>query len=334
MTKLFPALSALALLLAARPLSAARPPPVRENPPAAGEKPKPRPTTVDLSLFVVPWGMHYTRAAWGMSLGFRAPLVKKPGILWDSTNVAFGVRDIYGYVNNSATLWAEITPIALFKLRGEASYDYFIKAPFNGGMRVLTPHGHDLLAAGKLQEGSKDAIDWVHDEGLDNRANFTAPIYSGGWRFRVLPTLQGKVGNVAFQYNFMADWNFYSAPGATKESVYHDNFSFTLRKLHDFDHAHELVVAYGVPVKAPGEMLFGVSSRYHRVLGTGLDQLAVNALFFLRFPRKFWGERMSPFAGGNVGTNLIDPMWRYAFSWILVVGADFNLYKSKTTDAR
>jgi len=343
MKKLLQAISASALLFAfASPAFAAvgdklnRPIPTPSEPKAgaAAEKPKPRPTTVDLSLFVVPWGMHYTRAGWGVSLGVRAPLVNKAGVLWETTNVAFGVRDAYGYVNNSAGIWGEITPIAIFKLRAEASFDYFIKAPFNGGMRILTQHGRDLLAQGKLEEDSREQIDWVHTGGFDNRTNFMAPIYSGGYRFRVLPTLQGKLGNVAFQYNFTADWNLYSAPGATSDAIYHDSFTFTLRKLHDFSHAHELLVAYNVPVKAPGEMLFGVSTRYHKVVGTGLDQLSLNALFFLRFPRKFWGDRLSPFAGGNIGTHLIDPMWQYAFSWILVLGADINLYKSKTEEPR
>jgi hypothetical protein len=333
MTKLLIGLSALSLLLATSPPDAAQVP--KPKPETTNDtKPKPRATTIDLTLFVVPWGMHYTRAAWGTSLAFRAPLVKKPGVLWDSTNIAFGVRDVYGYVNNTAGIWAEITPIAVFKVQVQASYDYFIKAPFNGGMRVLTQHGRDLLAAGQMQEGSSQALDWSKDEGLDNRANFLPPVYTGGLRFRVMPTLQGKLGNVAFQYNFTADWNRYSAPGASKDDVFHDNFTFTLRKLHDFDHMHELVVAYSVPVAAPGEMLFGLTGQYRKALGTGLDRLSVNALFFLRYPRKIFGGRMSPFVGGNVGTNLIDPMWRYAFSWILVVGGDFNLYTDGTKAAR
>jgi len=296
-------------------------------------KPNERPSTADLNLFWVPWGMHYTRAAWGMQLGYKIPLVQKPGVLWETTYFAAGVRDVYGYVNNSSQVWAELVPIAVFKVRAEGAYDVFIPPPFNGGMRLLTANGTSLLEQGKLQNGSKDQIDWVHDESLGNRAIFQAPITSGGFRFRLMPTLQGKLGPISFQYNFTADWNWYHAPLAPSDAIYQDNFTFTLRRLHDFDHAHELLVAYNFPVKAPAEVLVGVSARYHKTLGTGLDQLSLNSLFFLRWPKKFWGERMSPFAGGNVGTHLIDPMWRYAFSWILVVGADFNLYKSKVADA-
>lgn len=295
------------------------------------EPPKPRPTTADLSLFWVPWGMHYTRAAVGAGLAYKTPLIRKPGILWDTTNVVVGVRNLYGFVNNTLTGYVEVTPIAVFKLNVQAAYDVFIVNPFNGGLRTLTPAGAERLKNGDIKRESPTSVDWVTEKGgLDNFNNFRAPIGAGGMRLRVLPTLQGKVANIAVQYNFGADWNFYSTPGLDKDTVYHDTFTFTLRKLHDFSHAHELVVAYSAPMKAPGELLVGVTTRYYHVMGTGLDQLTMNALLFARYPKKIWGERVSPFAAANVGTNLIDPMWQYAFAWLLVVGADFNLYTSKT----
>jgi len=294
---------------------------------------EPRPTSLDLGVFYVPWGMHYTRSAIGTTLGYKIPLVQKKGILWDSTNITVGVRDVYGFVNNTVGPFVDITPIAFFRLQVQGAYDYFIKEPFNGGLRVMTPLGRERLAAGQIRRGSRAAVDWVNqndDEGMDNPAHFLAPINHGGLRLRVLPTLQGKVGNIAFQYNFTADWNHYTAPGADADDVYHDNFTFTLRKLQDFSHAHEILVAYAAPVPKPGELLLGLSGRYQRVLGTGLEQLTLHAVAFGRWPKKFLSNRMSPFAIAQVGTNLIDPMWQYAFSWILVIGADFNLYKSKT----
>jgi hypothetical protein len=127
----------------------------------------------------------------------------------------------------------------------------------------------------------------------------------------------------------MADFNLYSAPGASYKSVFHDTFTFTLRKLHDVSQTHELLVAYSVPTKAPGELLLGVSARYNRVFGTGLDQLSLVGVAFARLPRKIIREKVSPFAAVQAGTLLIDPMWQYAFSWVTVVGADINLHKSK-----
>ena len=298
---------------------------------AKADPPKPRPTTVDLSLFWVPWGMHYTRAALGASLAYKTPLVRKPGILWDTTNVSAGVRNLYGFVNNSLTAFVEITPIAVFKLNVQAAYDVLIVNPFNGGLRTLTPAGAQRLKDGDIERESATSIDWVTEKGgLDNFSNFRTPIGANGMRLRVLPTLQGKVGPIAVQYNFGADWNLYSTPGLGNDTIYHDTFTFTLRKLHDFSHAHELVVAYNAPIKAPGELLLGVTTRYQHVVGTGLSQLTMNALLFARYPKKIWGNRVSPFAAANVGTNLIDPMWQYAFSWVLVLGADFNLYTSKS----
>ena len=289
----------------------------------------PRQASADLSLFWVPWGMHYTRAAWGASMAYKVPLVKKNGVLWESTNVTVGVRDLYGYVNNTFGPFVEITPIAVFKLRVEAAYDYFIYSPFNGGLRVLTPLGHERLAAGQVERGNTSALDWSADAGVNDTANFKAPINIGGARLRIMPTLQGKVGSVVFQYNFMADFNSYHAPGATYKSVFHDTFTFTLRKLQDVSQTHELVLGYAMPMRAPGELTIGVSGRYNRVFGTGLDQLSLVGLVFARLPWKMIRGKVSPFAAVQAGTLLIDPMWQYAFSWVTVVGADFNLHKSK-----
>lgn len=297
--------------------------------PAPAEEPKPRQSTLDLSLVWVPWGMHYTRSAWGATATYRTPLVKKNGVLWDSTNIAVGVRDLYGYVNNTFGPFVEITPIAFFKFRVEAAYDYFIYSPFNGGLRVLTPLGHQRLQGGQVERGNPNAVDWSGDEGVNNTSNFISPVNVGGTRLRVMPTLQGKAGPIVFQYNFMADFNFYHAPGASYNSVFHDTFTFTLRKLQDASQTHELLVAYSVPTKAPGELLLGVSARYNRVFGTGLDQLSLVGVAFARLPRRIMHDKVSPFAALQAGTLLIDPMWQHAFSWVTVVGADINLHKSK-----
>ncbi len=291
--------------------------------------PPARQSTVNASLVFVQWGMHYTRSAWGATVDYKVPLVKKNGILWDSTNITIGVRDFYGYVNNTFGPFVEITPIAFFKFRMEAAYDYFIYSPFNGGLRMLTALGHDRLVAGQVERGNKSAIDWSGDDGVNNTGNFQSPINIGGTRLRVMPTLQGQVGPIVFQYNFMADFNFYHAPGASYNDVYHDSFTFTLRKLHDVSQTHELLLAYSAPIAKPGELLLGVSGRYNRVSGTGLDQLSLMGVVFGRWPRKIFKEKVSPFAAIQAGTLLIDPMWQYAFSWVTVVGADITLQKSK-----
>ena len=295
----------------------------------AAPPPAPRQSTVDLSLVWVPWGMHYTRSGWGASVAYKVPLVKKNGVLWDSTNITIGVRDFYGYVNNTFGPYIEITPIAFFKFRMEAGYDYFIYSPFNGGLRTLTALGHERLAAGQVERGNTSAVDWSGDDGVNNTGNFQSPINIGGTRLRVMPTLQGKVGPVVFQYNFTADFNFYHAPGANYNDVFHDTFTFTLRKLQDISQTHELFLAYSAPVSAPGELLLGISGRYNRVSGTGLDQFSLMGVVFGRLPRKIFKQKVSPFAAVQAGTLLIDPMWQYAFSWVTVVGADITLHKSK-----
>lgn len=300
-----------------------------DQPVAALAPSPPRQSSLDLSLVWVPWGMHYTRSAWGATIAYKEPLVRKNGVLWDSTNITVGFRDLYGYVNNTFGPFIEITPIAFFKFRVEGAYDYFIYAPFNGGLRVLTPLGHQRLAAGQVERGNTNAVDWSGDDGVNNDDNYKPTINIGGGRLRIMPTLQGKAGPIVFQYNFMADFNFYRAPGASYNDVFHDTFTFTLRKLHDVSQTHELVVGYAFPIRSPGELLLGVSARYNRVMGTGLDQLSLVALAFGRLPRRFLRDKVSPFAAVQAGTLLIDPMWQYAFSWVTVVGADITLHKSK-----
>jgi hypothetical protein len=295
-------------------------------PPAKEEPPKPRVSTASLNFFWVPYGMNYIRAGFGIGATYKAPLVQRRGILWDTTNVTVGVRNQYGFVNNTAGAFVEVTPIAFFKLNVYAGYDRLITGSFKGGLRVLTPLGRQRLAEGRVERGNLDAVDWSDNAtGKDNRAIFSAPSSADGLRLRVAPTLQGRVGPVGIQYNFVADWNFYRAEGRSADDIYHDSFTFTLRKLRDRGFSHEGVVAVTVP-GIPDEILAGVNARYAHVPSTELDSLYVGALFFIRPRWRFVGERLSLFASAQVGTNLIDPMYQYAVSWVLAAGVDFTLF--------
>jgi hypothetical protein len=306
---------------------AATPPPTpKPGPPANDDPPKPRVPTANVSFVWVPWGMNYIRAAIGLTATYKAPLVQRQGILWDTTNVTVGVRNFFGFVNNTAGAFVEVTPIAFFKLHVYAGYDRLFIGSFNGGMRVLTPAGRQRLAEGRVERGNLDAVDWSdNDVARNNRLIFEAPHGADGMRLRIIPTLQGKVGPVGIQYNFMADFNFYRAEGDGPDDIYHDTFTFTLRKLRDKGFQHELNVALTVP-NIPDEIIAGLTGRYYHVPSTELHNLFAGALFFVRPRWRLAGERISFFGGGQVGTNLIDPMYQYAFSWVSFVGVDCKLF--------
>lgn len=295
-------------------------------PPPKEEPPKPRVPTAGLNFVWVPYGMNYVRAAIALGATYKVPLVQRPGILWETTNVTFGVRNQFAFVNNTAGAYVEVTPIAFFKLQVYAGYDILFPGYFNGGFRVLTPLARQRLAEGRIERGNLDALDWSDTNAAkDNRAIFEQPAFGDGMRLRVLPTLQGKVGPVGIQYNFTADWNFYRTAGRKPDDLFNDTFTMTIKKLHDLGFGHELNVVYTVP-GIPDEVLLGVTGRYYHVPSTHLDSLAVAGLFFVRPRWRLADNRLSFFGAGQVGTNLIDPMYQYAFSWVLAVGADFQLF--------
>jgi hypothetical protein len=321
------ALSFLAVSSAA--LAVEKPPATPQSPAApetAGAPPgptdvRPRAPSAELGFVLVAWGMAYTRSALGLNARYEAPLVGRPGVLWNTTNVAFGVRNLYGYVNNTLSAFVEVTPIAFFKLQLSAAYDSLIIHPASGGARVLTPLGEQKLKDGDVKRGDADAIDWV--DGKDNRKNFFAPVSADGLRLRIQPTLQAKAGPLGLQYNFTADFNFYRAANYNGDAIVSDTFTFTLRKLRDFGHVHELVAAAEIP-GIRDELRVGAVGKYYHVAGTGLDNLSLNALVFYRPRWSVLGERVSPWVAAQAGTNLIDPMHQYDFSWVLVLGVDLR----------
>jgi len=291
---------------------------------AAAEQPEPaaaeRAARSDAYVVDVLWGAAYRRAGLGAGLSHSVPLMRRPGALWESTNVAFGVREFYGYVNNSLGAWVEATPIAVFKLAVSASWDNMIVEPFDGGLRVLSPEGRALFGAGRA---GPDAGELGWKDGGNRRAGFLAPVRGDGWRVKAMPTLQAKVGPVGVQYNFTADWNFYRGAGAGADDVFHDTYSFTLRRMRDVGFFHEGVVAIDLP--SPGALLAGISAKYYAVSGTGLESLSLVGFAQYRTHATFFDGRLQPWGAVQAGSFLVDPMYRGAFSWVAAVGADMRV---------
>lgn len=282
-----------------------------------------RVSRVDATAFAVPWGMAYTRCALGGSLSWAAPLSQDPGDLWRITEVRVGVRDLYGWVNNEAAAFAEVTPIAFFKLRTELGWNAFIKPPVNGGMRLLTPFGRQLLDQRRIARKDAEALDWSRDEGLDDRRHFTAPEWAQGVRARVMPTLQGKVGPIVAAYTFMLDYADFRGPGRSADDVYHDSFNFTLRKVRDVVLVHDAFVGLQWD-GARDRVIVGADFRHQRVLGTGLDSVGLFGVAIVQRDPTLVSHAFSPFALAQVGSYLRDPMHQGDFSWVLVVGADWR----------
>jgi hypothetical protein len=291
---------------------------------------KPGVASADLGFVLVPLGLAYTRSGVGVSARYEAPLVKRPGILWETTNVAVGVREFYAYVNNQLAAFVEVTPIAFFKLQLSAGYDSYIVKPLSGGVRALTPVGRQKLADGDVARGGRDAVDWV--DGRDNRDIFFAPVGGDGLRLKIQPTLQAKIGPVGLQYNFTADFNVHRAGKYDRNAIFYDSLTFTLRKVRDVGYINELVAVFEVP-GIRDQLRAGVIGNHYHVVGTDLDRLSLNALIFYRPRWQCLGERLSPWITGQFGTHLLDPMHQFDFSWVLAIGLDLRLFGGPRTSA-
>ena len=257
--------------------------------------PAPRKPAAEAGIVLVPYGLNYLRAGAGASFRYDIPLVQQPGLLWDSTMLSFGVRDFFGFVNNNLSAFVEVVPIAFFKLQVAAGWDTLFVAPLSGGVRVLTPEGEQRLAGGQVQRDNLQTVDWVN--GQDNRANFYAPVDGQGLRVKVTPTLQAALGPVAAQYNFTWDYNAYTAADHGPDAVFHDSFTFTLRKMRDVGLVHELVLVYQMPV--PGDFKLGLNGKHYSILGTGLQSQNVSLFGFYK-PAWGWVDgRLKPWVVGQ-----------------------------------
>jgi hypothetical protein len=307
-----------ALLLACPTLARADDPAPAATP---APTPKDRVATTDGNVVLVPWGNAYRRAGGGGGVWRTIPLIKEPGVLWDTTQLQVGAREFFGVVNNSVGVFASLVPIAVFKLELSASYDSLIPGPFDGGLHVLSPAGRARLGAGAIGPNDATKVGW--EDGLDRRDNYDARLYGHGLRAKIAPTLQAKVGPVAAQYNFVADWNFYAGGSYGKDDVFQDSFTFTLRKMQDLGVSHELIIAVDVP--APGELQAVLGARWYHIVGTGLDSTSLSLTALWKPPRKLLGDTVQPWLVAQAGTLLKDPMYQGAFSWVVALGGDFTL---------
>lgn len=289
--------------------------------PAEGEESS-EPSGGYLGIMIAPYGMNYLNGGAGLQLFYKIPLVKKDEILWNTTNITFGVSDFYCYVNNNISGFIEVTPIAIFKLKAEVGYDYFIREPFDTGIQALTEDGRLALKEGNIKKGSSTAIDWVN--GLDNRRFFKEGTNDGGLKLTISPTLQAKIGPVGLQYTFIADYNNYQADGLGPNDVFHDGTSFTLKQMEDWGLAHELNVVYifNIPQNEFGAGLF---ARYYAVRSTQLHSLG---LYLQLFYSPTWASlgQWKPWAAARLGTFLVDSMHQYDFSWVMALGTTVRLF--------
>ena len=110
-----------------------------------------------------------------------------------------------------------------------------------------------------------------------------------------------------------------------RDAIYHDSFAFTLRKMHDVGFTHEGILVFEVP-GVKDTIRIGAVARYYRGVGTGLERLETVGLLYYRPGSPWIGESGTPFFAGQFGTNPIDPMYQWAFNWVLVAGIDFRLF--------
>ena len=280
-----------------------------------------RSPSTDANFIAVPYGVHYRIIFVGAGLSHSVPLSTRPGRFWDGTNVTYGLNDYYGLINNSLGGFAEVTPIAFFKLRIYAAWDTLFGAGIGDALRVLSETGRARLSQGHVAPDDPASVGWEDD--YDPRDNYRPNVFGQGLRAKVTPTLQAKIGPIGCQYNFTADWNFYSGGGFGANDVFHDTFTFTLRKMRDFGEVHEAFLVSDVPV--PGNLVVGGTMKYYRVSGTRLESFSLAAVARYAFSDDKSQNRFKPWMAVMAGTLLIDPMYRHEATFVLALGADVRL---------
>jgi hypothetical protein len=107
-------------------------------------------------------------------LFYRMPLIKKEGILWESTKIETGIQNEWTPADNRISAWAAIEPIALF--------DIVIK----GGYYAMFDNlGYGCFRMNSAGDPYDDAAQKVHK-----------PDDAHGYWLSVAPTLKAKLGRV------------------------------------------------------------------------------------------------------------------------------------------
>ena len=221
----------------------------------------------------------------------RLPLVKKPGLLWESTNIAGGVQNEWTPADNVASGRVSMEPVAFFELVCKAGvYDMY-----------------NLLGYGCFRLGSpKDAY------GPDAQRKLTPDNARGYW-ISVAPTLKAKLWRLVALNTVTVN-----QLGINGTGYFLEVRSYLPHRTNDLDVINE---AYLLAECSPW-LLAGATYRFAYVTGTALRSQRLCAIAIVKPTRP---ALKSTFAAVTVGFYPQDPLFNHRYFVGCMLGADFRL---------
>lgn len=202
-------------------------------------------------------------------LNYRYYFSDSDSILFKNNNVGFGIFDSLSPATNSVGVFAEVEPIAIFKLR--AQYEY---VQYFGAFTAM------LVFPDKNSDYSDSELDYLQDE--------DKAVWATGEMFTVMPTFQIMLGR--FVALDMMKFRWYDI---NKDGYFYEPMEDTLAGMNDYFFTNEAVMGVALWKKDEKNMLLlGTRHLYFSLEESGkqrqeLDGVLVwmrDKLFFMENP--------------------------------------------------
>jgi hypothetical protein len=229
-------------------------------------------------------------------LYYKAPVVRKAGMLWESTNIQAGMQNEWTPADNVASARFSIEPIAFF--------DVVCKA----GVYNL----YNLLGYGCFRLDSPKVA-----YGPDAQRNLKRDNARGYW-ISIAPTLKAKVWRLIVLNTATLDWL-----GINGSGYFLEVRSYLPHRTNDFDIINE---AYLLAECSPW-LMAGATYRYAYVTGTALRSQRLCAIAIVK---PTYPALKSTYAAVTAGIYPQDPLFNHTFFVGCLVGADFRLAGSSS----
>lgn len=224
----------------------------------------------------------------------RTPLLDKPGILWKTTKLDWGLRNQISPATEYIGAFFRIEPLALFELTAEVGYLHMFKLL---GYGLLT--FDDILA--DYSSDTRSAI--TSTNGYNHGALMTS----------LVPSFRVAIGPVALVHNITWQYMDYF----TNRIVY-DYANVILRQGADSYIAHDTLL-----LLTSGDFRFGLAHYWAYVYGTGLSLQRAMAM-------AAWTPQVAkynPYFILQVGMNIQDPYYDGQLYLALKVGVNLELFE-------
>jgi hypothetical protein len=238
-------------------------------------------------------GVGYNPGGIGLDsrLFYRLPVVRKPGLLWESTNIEAGIQNELSPADNVASARFSVEPIAFFDLVCKAGVYNLYNLLGNGCVRLKSP---------------TDAYD------PDAQPN-PLPDNARGYWISIAPTLKAKVSRLIVLNTATVNWLGINGTGYFLE--WRSSLPHRTNDLDIMDDAYLLA-------ECTTWLLAGATYHYAYVTGT---KLCSHRLCAIAIIKPTYPPLKSTYAAVIAGFYPQDPHYNHRFSAGCLIGADFRL---------